>query len=58
MSNFSYSNSDLSQRRIGNWLLLAKLGSGFSGEYQMLFAIFEILGYGHMFEADLTVCNA
>lgn len=31
MSNFSYSNSNLSHRRIGNWLLLEKLGSGFSG---------------------------
>jgi len=41
MSNFSYSNSNLSHHRIGNWLLLEKLGSGFSGEW-VPFTVFEI----------------
>jgi len=60
MSNFSYSNSNLSHRRIGNWLLLEKLGSGFSGECQVLSTTLRFmanLGYGHMFEVDLTVRN-
>lgn len=55
MSNFSYSNSDLSRRRIGNWLLLEKLGSGFSGEWA-LFATFEVhVGCGHTSGVELTV---
>lgn len=45
MSNFSYSNSNLSNRRIGNWMLLEKLGSGFSGEWVLFnFAASEIRG--------------
>jgi len=45
MSNFSYSNSNLSNRRIGNWMLLEKLGSGFSGEWVLFkFAPSEIRG--------------